>query len=408
MHLCDLTLAYTETSGGIRTYIDQKRRFLAEETDHRHTLIIAGKGDSVKRDGPLTVITVDSPVIPGCEPYRFFWRPDKLRAALEETQPDAVELGSFFISPWSAFRYRSERRAADKPCVVGAYFHTDLADAYFAHPIEEATDEILSWSDTLHRWGTKLSDVIGNRMENHFGGIFQRCDLTFAATPAQARRLHHYGVGGTEIIPLGVDTRLFHPSKRSDKMRQEAFGAGENDIVLIYAGRLDVEKDVDLLADAFEALNLPNAKLVMMGEGPRREDLEERAERVHGMQIRHYEKDKPTYAALLASADIYVTAGPHETFGLSVVEAQACGLPVVGVKAGALTERVVDGTGRLVPEGDAEAFARAVEQIAPDRKTCGEAARRHIDEGGYGWDSSFRKLVDCYERALEREAIPGS
>lgn len=404
MHLCDLTLAYTETSGGIRTYIDQKRRYLEAHTDHEHTLIIAGDENFRDRQGRLTTITIDSPLIPGCEPYRFFWRPDKVRAALDRAQPDCIELGSFFVSPWSAFNYRFDRRAQGRPCIVGAYFHTDLADAYFASPVEHLfSSEALNWSETLTRWGHKLSDVIGKTAEGHFGGIFQRCDLTFAATPAQAARLREYGVGGTEIIPLGTDTQLFHPDKRSDSIRREALNAGPDDIVLIYAGRLDVEKEVDLLVEAFVQLNDPKVKLVLMGEGPRREPLKQQAKELPGLTIRAYEKDKPTYASLLASSDIYVTAGPHETFGLSVVEAQSCGLPVVGVNAGALRERVTEAVGRLAKPGDAASFAREIQAVMPLRESMSKATRQRILDEGYGWDSSFRKLVQCYEAALAKE-----
>ena len=62
-----------------------------------------------------------------------------------------------------------------------------------------------------------------------------------------------------------------------------------------------------------------------------------------------YVNSRKRLSKILASADIYVTAGPHETFGLSIIEAQASGLPVVGVQAGALTERVTEATGILGP-----------------------------------------------------------
>ncbi|MBK1632663.1 glycosyl transferase group 1 [Thiohalocapsa halophila] len=411
MRFCDLTLAYTETSGGIRTYIDHKRRYIAEATDHEHVLIVPGERDRVSRDGPLTKIELQSPVIPGCRPYRFFWQPAKIRHALERSAPDIVELGSFFVSPWAAFRYREECHEVARPCLVSAYFHTDVAEAYVGAPLRhflgEGVEEI---SDTLSGWGHRLSDAIESGAEATFGQIFRRCDLTFAATEAQAARIREYGVEGTRIVPLGVDLDMFSPARRSLEWRR-GHGITDHDLLLMYCGRLDNEKDVMLLADAFTRLVLADdcaspkrppgsppsrCHLMMLGDGPLHDQLARRAEQIPRLHLPGYEADRARHATALASADIYVTAGPHETFGLAVVEAQAAGLPVVGVDAGALRERVVSGTGRLGPVGDAEAFAANIRAVAAERKAMGAAAREHVVSAGYGWERTFELLLDIY------------
>jgi alpha-1,6-mannosyltransferase len=410
MRFCDLTLAYTETSGGIRTYIDQKRRHIAGHTDHEHVLIVPGERDRVTRDGPLTKIELQSPVIPGCRPYRFFWQPAKIRHALERSAPDVVELGSFFVSPWAAFRYREECRGVARPCLVSAYFHTDVAEAYVGAPLRhflaEGIEEI---SETLAGWGHKLSDAIESGAETSFGQIFRRCDLTFAATQAQAARIHEYGVTGTRVVPLGVDLELFSPARRSPEWRR-AQGIGDDDLLLIYCGRLDTEKDVMLLVDAFTRLVLSEdcahqdrpsrCHLMLLGEGPLHAQLDQRAAKTPRLQVRGFEADRYAYATALASADIYVTAGPHETFGLAVVEAQASGLPVVGVEAGALRERVTSAIGRLGPVDDAEAFAANIRAVAARREEMGPAARDHVVDAGYGWERTFEQLLGIYTDAF--------
>lgn len=148
-----------------------------------------------------------------------------------------------------------------------------------------------------------------------------------------------------------------------------------------------------------------------MGQGPQRDELEERASRIPRLHVLPYERDRAAYASALASADIYVTAGPHETFGLSVVEAQASGLPVVGVDAGALRERVADDRGRLGPPGDAAAMGANILAVAGRRRELGEAARRHVLEAGYAWEHSFERLFSVYRAAVASTdtevAIPG-
>ena len=128
MRICDLTFAYTENSGGIRTYLEQKRRHILERTDHEHVLIIPAEETSVERQGRAVTYRLASPLLPGCEPYRFFCRPGPLIRTLREAEADVVELGSFFLEPWAALRWRQSLPPTKRGIVAG-YFHTDLANA---------------------------------------------------------------------------------------------------------------------------------------------------------------------------------------------------------------------------------------------------------------------------------------
>lgn len=409
MRYCDLTLAYTATSGGIRTYIDAKRHYLKNKGGKdEHILLIPGKTDHVDVDGRLITCTVASPFIPGCAPYRFFWRPDKLVKILEETQPDVVELASFIVAPWAAFHYRDKRTEAGQPCLVSAYFHTDVADAYFGVTLRKLLEQAVDvYNPILADWENAFVGMLEEGAERHFGRIFQKCDLLFAASPAQRERLRKYGVDDAEVVPLGVDLAFFHPKHRSRELREQLFGADDKTLVIIYAGRLDEEKHVDVLIDAFSLSRLPNARLVLTGEGALREKFEAEVINRENLRVIPYQKEKTAFAAMLASADIYATAGPHETFGLSVVEAQASGLPVVGVHAGALPERVVPGTGLLGPTEDAEAFARNLEQVALQLAELSRGARHHVEQAGYGWETTFERLFQIYRKRWQIETAGG-
>jgi alpha-1,6-mannosyltransferase len=107
-------------------------------------------------------------------------------------------------------------------------------------------------------------------------------------------------------------------------------------------------------------------------------------------------------ARWLASSDIYVSAMADETFGISIIEAQASGLPVVGVAAGAMLDRVTEGTGRLGPVGDAGAMAANIlSVIHSDRDAMAAAARSHALQ--FSWDSSMDALFGrVYPAAFER------
>jgi alpha-1,6-mannosyltransferase len=115
-----------------------------------------------------------------------------------------------------------------------------------------------------------------------------------------------------------------------------------------------------------------------------------------------YVKGRSDLARWLASADIYVSGMADETFGVSIVEAQASGLPVVGVRAGAMIDRVSDATGRLGPIGDPQAMAENIMAVwQSDRAAMAERAREQALQ--YSWNSSMEALFGrLYPAAFER------
>jgi alpha-1,6-mannosyltransferase len=393
---CDITMAYNDKSGGIRTYIDEKRRYLLDNTDHEHLLIAPGKRDLTVREGRSTTVYIRGPLLPNQDDYRFFLSPKKIRKAFHQHQPDIIELGSYYTEPWAAFSYRKRRREAGLDCLLGAYFHTDVAEAYVAAPLKLAAHSWLDdLSESLGNAAEKVADVVARGAEQYIRYVFEHSDVRIASTPAQAERLAQYGVEDIDVVQMGADLALFSPTRRSEEVRRR-LGASPDTLVLVYAGRLGTEKRVLVLTEALAKLPPGlRAQLWIVGDGPLRPEVEAIAQQTSAIHLLPYENDRIRFAELLASADIYVTAGPHETFGLSVIEAQASGLPVVGVEAGALRDRVPERLGFLGPVDDSSAMADNIVKAARDRRTIGERARRHV-ERRFGWDSTFRKLLECY------------
>jgi alpha-1,6-mannosyltransferase len=404
--LCDITIAYNESSGGIRTYIDEKRRYLRQQTGHEHLLIVPGAEDAVERGERSTVVSLAGPLLPGQDSYRFFARPGRIRSVLLEHRPDVVELGSYYLSPWAAFSYRQRLRAAGHGCVVGCYFHTDVAEAYVAAPLRALVRGLLEdWSKTLSSAVDRIAALLAGATERYLGAVFAASDIVFAPSPAQAERLRGYGVDAGEIVPLGVDLELFHPGRRSEALRAR-HGAGPGTVALVYAGRLSNEKRVPVLIEALARLPASfQACLWITGHGPLLGEVAAAAEEIPALQLLPYQRSREQFAALLASADVYVTAGPHETFALSVIEAQAAGLPVVGVDAGALRDQVPEGLGYLGPVDDPAAMAENIVKAASGRTGLAARARAHV-EARFGWDSTFRTLLSCYERKLVTLDLP--
>jgi phosphatidylinositol alpha 1,6-mannosyltransferase len=190
-----------------------------------------------------------------------------------------------------------------------------------------------------------------------------------------------------------VDTVRFDPAKRSGQLRAELAPNGE--VLAGYVGRLAPEKRIDLLA---QVATLPGVRLVVVGSGP----ADAAARRAMPAAVFLGQRQGEELARIYASLDVFVHSGPHETFGQTLQEASASGLPVVAPAAGGPIDLVGDGvTGFLAPPCDAGALADAVARLAADpglRARQGRAARQRVL--GRTWTALGDELIGHYETVL--------
>lgn len=207
-----------------------------------------------------------------------------------------------------------------------------------------------------------------------------------------------------ELIPRGIDLSRFSPAARtSDAFARLAPGGGP---IVLYVGRLSREKGLDRVLAAFAGAvrEVPDARLVIVGDGPLRGELsrEAPASCVLAGQV-----TGPELATLYASADVLLFLSETETFGNVVVEAQAAGLPVV-VARGATSELIVHGvTGFAVDPSDPYEVHWAMVRLLRDdelRRRMQRAAVRHAQR--YDLASAVRGLFEHYARILDPAAAP--
>jgi glycosyltransferase involved in cell wall biosynthesis len=176
----------------------------------------------------------------------------------------------------------------------------------------------------------------------------------------------------------------------------------------VYLGRLKRYKRVDLIIRAFAEVNISGARLEIAGAGDERAELERLAASLDlsgrvGFLGRISEVEK---LALLRRAWSLVFTSPKEGWGITNLEAAACGTPVVASNSPGIRESVKDGeTGYLVPHGDVPALARAMQRIgtAPDMvKTLGSAARRFAES--FTWERAAHETEQHLERVLTRQS----
>lgn len=370
---CDLTQSWSDVGGGVRTYLLHKRRHILESTPHRHLLIVPGNKDEVMEDGRAITVTVASPHVPGSPHYRLMLRNKAVREALERFQPDLIECQDAYNLPWAAVAYRKQH---PETALVACYM-TDFPTVYVERPFSRFL-------------GKTISGAASRICYAYCGALYRKFDAVFALSEnGGATKLRSLGIQQVDIVPLGVEVGEFGPDRRDPRLRAK-LGLSDDQPLLIYVGRLDGEKKPDVVVDAFRKLpRALGAKLVLIGEGPLREEIEALGD--DRILIPGYMQSRGELARWLASADIYVSGMADETFGVSIVEAQASGLPVVGVAAGAMIDRVTDEVGRLGPVGDSDAMARNIAAMwHADRVVLAREARAEALQ--FSWASSMETL----------------
>jgi alpha-1,6-mannosyltransferase len=381
---CDLTQSWSDVGGGVRTYLLHKRRHILEATPHRHLMIIPGVRDQVVEKERAITVTLASPHVPGSPHYRLMVRNGAVRRALERYRPDLIECQDAYNLPWMAIAHR---RRHPQAALIAAYM-TDFPTVYVERPLSPFITK-------------PVAGMLGKICYSYCGNLYRRFDSVFALSEnGGAAKLRSVGVDPVEIVPLGVELGEFGPTQRDPELRTK-LGLADHQPLLIYVGRLDGEKKPDVVVDAFRRLPRElGARLALLGEGPLKGELAAIGD--DRIIMPGYMRNRAELARWLASADIYVSAMADETFGISIVEAQASGLPVVGVAAGAMLDRVTSAMGRLGPVGDAGAMAANIlSVIFSDREMMASAARAHALQ--FSWDSSMEALFGrLYPAAFDR------
>jgi len=363
-------MLYAPRSGGVRRYLASKRAWLAaNRPEVRHTLVVPGARDSYDGQGRVSIYAAPLPFGAG---YRWPVVKAAWMERLVRQRPDIIEAGDPYTPGLAALRAGD---ALGVP-VVG-FCHTDLGKLAALH---------------IGEWAEKP-------VQKRWAAIYRQFDQAVAPSRFIAGRLIEAGVHNAVGLPLGVDTELFHPLRADREGLRRRLGVAPNERLLVFAGRPAREKKLDVLVGAVERLGAPY-KLLFVGAGGGA-PVSDRA------ICLDYVRDPAELAGVLASCDAFVHANDNEPFGLIVLEAMACGLPVVGVAAGGVAESVDEEVGQLAVASEPAAFAEAIEALfARDLSAVSAAARLRAVER-HGWDAVFSQLCAIYGGLTGRQAFGG-
>ncbi|GAC1399525.1 MAG: glycosyltransferase family 4 protein [Chloroflexota bacterium] len=257
-------------------------------------------------------------------------------------------------------------------------------------------------------WGIRNFEPVYGFMHAAFARwlvfLLNRCDAVAVPTDTAARALQSLGFRkDVTTISNGVDTKRFSPAPPNAELRQR-LGLDERPIIL-YTGRLDAEKQMDVwIRAAAQTVKATRAQFLVGGQGSDRPKLEDM---VRDLELGTHVKfcgyvDDDEFPAIYNLASAYCITSPVELQSISTLEAVASGLPVVGVRAGALPELIHDGkNGILVPPGSSDVCSSALVTILESKKLQLEMGQRSRE---VAIGHSLEKSVSLYERFLDSTA----
>src|SRR5574341_174488 len=378
MRIGMMTDVYKPYVSGITNYIDLNKRALENAG---HEVYVFTFGDLEYQDDEPRVIRNPGLALADTGYYlslRYKTRHKKLLQTM-----DVVHVHHPFLSGRLALNYC---RSARIPIIFTNHSRYDLlAQAYLPRMPDEVSHSFI---------------------QAYLPDFCEAVDLVISPSAGMEKVLRELGVNShIEVIPNGVDLRKFHQAKPFPRSQ---FGFTEEDILLVYAGRIAPEKNINFLLESFAGIAqmIPNIYLLIVGGG--KKQFEEQLQnlilqlgitsRVRSTGMISY-KDMPSY---LPMCDIFVTTSTAETFGMSTVEAMSAGLPIMGIHSAGTSDIVEDGKTGFLSIEDMAAFTAKLTYLCLDpslRKQMGLAAREASKE--YDIERTTKTLLGHYTRLTQ-------
>lgn len=352
------------TSGGIRTAL----RHWGEEYQargHEAHLIIPEPGapHEVQSQGHVHHL----PATGTGAGYSLMWARRPVARLITSLQPDRLEVHDRatlrWVGPWA--------RRHGIPTMMLSH--------------ENMTGILIRRLHSPEGLATRTADFINGKSANDYDVIV--CPSHYAA--AEWRR---FGADA-RVVTLGVDLESFQPPTAPSTLTPDGRQRPEGQVQIVHCGRLSPEKNPGLSIGALRELvgRGVDAHLTVLGHGPMREEL---MEEYAGLPVTFHEyiSGRRELAEVLGRADLAISPGPVETFGLAALEALACGVPVVCPDEGALAE-VVGPAGAVAPSRP-EAFADAAQEVLA-RGDLTRTAREQAER--FNWEDSTRQMLAIHD-----------
>lgn len=381
LKVCDLTQFYSPVSGGVKRYLHEKIRFIQSSPNDEHVLIVPGAKTERTMAPRSRIYSIRSPLVSRTSRYRVLLNLRAIDEILEREQPDLIESADPYQVGWRAVGCGRRLRVP----VVG-FYHSHFPEAHL-----RGSERLLgrAGSERLMGWARSYVRKLYNQFE-----------ATLVPSPRLAQLLASWGVKNVRSVDLGMDAKIFQPQPNDRAETRNSLGISTGCLLLLYVGRLAQEKNTQTLFAAFAELvrqEPDRYHLLVVGDGAQRAQLQRLQQTTGHVSWQPYCAEAPELARLYRAADLLVHPGVQETFGLTALEAQACGTPVVGIRGSYMDRIIFAGQNFWAEENSPAAFAQAIAAMSKaDLRALGAAAAaRALEE--FAWPGVFRRLFCIYD-----------
>ena len=395
LRILDFNSMFSFSGGGIRTYHMRKLAYFKGRDDVHYHLAVPSDRNHVERHGNAHLHHIRTPPLLQVRNYALIINPRKLLATIDTVRPDLIEAGAPYTDPFIARAIRRHDRG-----VLTGFWHTHYPSAY------------------LDFYGRRLTPAVGRTLER-IGWRLARTaysiyDAVIVAADCIVDDLLAAGITRIVQCPLGIDIETFHP-RHADPTLRASVGASERPLVF-FPHRFLAEKGIcELVAAVPRIAAATGAIFVFAGHGPEIERVQNLCQTRPDCHHLGFLQTTEELASWFASSDMSFGLSAWETFGFSVIEAMASGLPLIGANRGASNDWITQARcGDTVLHGDADALAEATIALLkrPDRAQLGRNGRDFVVQN-LTWDRAFdrmysyhRWLIDAHRRGQPLTDFP--
>lgn len=391
MKLCDVVQFYSPLGGGVRRYLEDKIRFLAGREDYEHVVIVPSHRHHREYAHRSRLYEVESIRLVGSLSYRMLLNRRRILSIVDEEKPDLIEVGDPYRSAWIALEAGRRRQIP-----IVAFYHSDFPRAL---------------GRTIRRFcGRPVEKILSRAVNRYIVNLYNQMSATVVASRRLQQVLTRCGIERVVCIPLGTDVQVFKPNPAGWEIRRE-LGLGEPDYLMLFVGRLAREKQIRNLVNMMEILaahagTARRYHLLLVGDGELRDFVEKAVRQRRDITWHRYSNSTERLTAYYSAADLFVHAGTYETFGITSLEAQACGVRVLAVRAGGLDDTVA-GEQPLIMAASAspEDLAEGVRQCEQLRESQTPNERRERIVRHFSITTTFERLTSLYQHLLEGRPV---
>ncbi|RLL48259.1 glycosyltransferase family 1 protein [Oceanobacillus piezotolerans] len=369
MRIALVTETFLPSTDGVVTRLTQAIKYLQRQG---HEVLVIAPDLGVYEYEGAKVVGIKPITLPFYRSKKFAPPSIKVKKIIEEFQPDIVHAANPALVAASAVRYAKQ---LNLPLI--ASYHTHVPKYMDYYKIYKPAKPLMwAWIRKLHN----------------------SANLNLCTSGAIKDELVEQNIKNLHVLQRGVDVENRHPKFYDEKMRDRLTKGDQSKKLLIFVGRLAIEKEIHKIKPLLDARD--DLALAIIGDGPARNEL------------MHIFKDTNTVftgflhgeelSKAFASGDAFVFPSVTETLGLVILEAMASGLPVVAAKSGPTMEQIIDGeTGLLFENENVESMMAAIDRLENQAhlKEMKQNARQEAEK--FAWDKASQQLFQYYQQTIE-------